>query len=62
MTASKSPSSWARPRRVQRELKMTFPAKYTVHPPIGVDVKRDYAEYHVEFTNSKAANSPASAR
>ncbi len=30
----------------QAELKLTFPAKYKVHSPIGVDVKRDYAEYH----------------
>ncbi len=27
------------------DLKMTIPAKYSVHLPIGVDVKRDYADY-----------------
>ena len=31
------------------ELKVTFPAKYQVHAPLGVDVKRDYAEYHSTY-------------
>ncbi len=46
----------------QAELKLTFPAKYTVHAPIGVDVKRDYAEYHSvykyeagQFTSKRTA-------
>ncbi len=30
----------------EAELKLTFPAKYKLHAPINVDVKRDYAEYH----------------
>jgi tetratricopeptide (TPR) repeat protein/transglutaminase-like putative cysteine protease len=29
----------------QVEVKVTIPSKYTVHLPIGVQVKRDYAEY-----------------
>ncbi len=32
------------------DLKLTFPAKYTVKAPIGVDVKRDYAEYHSKYS------------
>jgi tetratricopeptide (TPR) repeat protein len=34
----------------QADLKLTFPAKYKVHPPLGVDVKRDYAEYHAAYS------------
>jgi tetratricopeptide (TPR) repeat protein len=30
----------------QADVKLTFPPKYKVHPPIDVDVKRDYSEYH----------------
>ena len=29
--------------------KIAIPAKYAVHLPIGVDVKRDYAEYHSSY-------------
>ena len=31
------------------EVKLTFPPKYNLHLPIGVEVKRDYADYHVEL-------------
>jgi tetratricopeptide (TPR) repeat protein len=31
------------------ELKFTFPAKYKVKPPIAVDIRRDYAEYHSTY-------------
>jgi len=34
----------------QADLKLTFPVKYKVHPPLGVDVKRDYAEYHAAYS------------
>jgi tetratricopeptide (TPR) repeat protein/transglutaminase-like putative cysteine protease len=30
----------------QADVKLSFPAKYSVHPPLDVDLKRDYAEYH----------------
>ena len=30
-------------------MKIGIPAKYGVHLPIGVDVKRDYAEYHSSY-------------
>jgi tetratricopeptide (TPR) repeat protein len=31
------------------EQSVNFPAKYKLSPPIGVDVKRDYAEYHSTY-------------
>ncbi|MFZ1134449.1 MAG: DUF3857 domain-containing protein [Candidatus Korobacteraceae bacterium] len=31
------------------EVKLGIPAKYGVHLPIGVDLKRDYAEYHSSY-------------
>jgi tetratricopeptide (TPR) repeat protein len=31
------------------DVKLTIPGKYTVHLPIAVDVKRDYAEYHSTY-------------
>jgi tetratricopeptide (TPR) repeat protein/transglutaminase-like putative cysteine protease len=31
------------------EVQVTIPSKYTVHLPIGVDVKRDYAEYSSSY-------------
>src|SRR5664279_3568656 len=31
------------------EVKITIPSKYAVRLPIGVDVKRDYAEYHSTY-------------
>ena len=33
----------------QADVKISFPARYKVHPPIDVDVKRDYAEYHAGY-------------
>ena len=33
----------------QADVKITFPAKYKVHAPLNVDLKRDYAEYHSEY-------------
>ena len=33
----------------QAEVKIGFPAKYKVHSPIDVDLKRDYAEYHATY-------------
>ena len=34
---------------VSVEVKLGIPAKYGVRLPIGVDVKRDYAEYHSSY-------------
>jgi len=31
------------------QVKMAIPSKYGVRLPIGVDVKRDYAEYHSSY-------------
>ncbi len=31
------------------DVKLSFPAKYKVHLPLAVDVKRDYAEYHATY-------------
>ncbi len=45
-SASKEPIKLNAIEQVVGEVKLTFPPKYTVHAPIGVDVKRDYAEYH----------------
>ena len=33
----------------QSDVKVSFPAKYKVHAPLDVDVKRDYAEYHATY-------------
>ena len=33
----------------QADVKVTFPAKYKVHAPIDVDLKRDYAEYQATY-------------
>ncbi len=33
----------------QADVKIAFPPKYKVHPPLNVDVKRDYAEYHAAY-------------
>lgn len=33
----------------QADVKITFPAKYKVRPPLDVDLKRDYAEYHATY-------------
>ncbi len=45
-SASTEPIKLISIQEVQGEVKLSFPAKYSVHPPIAVDVKRDYAEYH----------------
>ena len=37
------------PNEVSVEVKLGIPAKYGVRLPIGVDVKRDYAEYHSSY-------------
>ena len=37
------------PQEVQAETTLNIPIKYTVKLPIGVDVKRDYAEYHSSY-------------
>ena len=37
------------PEEIQAEASLTIPIKYTVKLPIGVDVKRDYAEYHSSY-------------
>ncbi|HLI62963.1 MAG TPA: tetratricopeptide repeat protein, partial [Terriglobales bacterium] len=36
-------------REDQTDVKITFPSNYQVHPPLNVDVKRDYAEYHAAY-------------
>jgi len=33
----------------QADVKIAFPAKYKVHAPLNVDLKRDYAEYHAVY-------------
>jgi len=33
----------------QADVKISFPAKYKLHAPLNVDVKRDYAEYHAVY-------------
>ena len=33
----------------QADVKISFPAKYRLHAPLNVDVKRDYAEYHAVY-------------
>lgn len=37
------------PQEVQSQASINIPIKYTVKLPIGVDVKRDYAEYHSSY-------------
>jgi len=37
------------PQEVQAEASINIPSKYTVKPPIGVEVKRDYAEYRSAY-------------
>ncbi len=37
------------PQEAQAEASLSIPIKYTVKLPIGVDVKRDYAEYHSSY-------------
>ena len=37
------------PQEVQVEASVNIPIKYTVQVPIGVDIKRDYVEYHSSY-------------
>ncbi len=37
------------PSDTQVEVRLKVPDKFTVHQPIGVDVRRDYAEYHSSY-------------
>ncbi len=37
------------PQEIRAETSISIPIKYTVKLPIGVDVKRDYAEYHSSY-------------
>src|SRR5271166_318189 len=37
------------PSDTQVEVRLKLPEKLTVHPPIGVDIRRDYAEYHSSY-------------
>ena len=37
------------PTDTQVEVRLKVPEKFTVHPPLGVDVRRDYAEYHSSY-------------
>jgi tetratricopeptide (TPR) repeat protein len=45
-TSSTEPIKFGAAQEVEEDQRLTFPAKYQLHPPIGIDVKRDYAEYH----------------
>ncbi len=47
--ASSEPIKLGAVQQGDAELKLTIPAKYKVHLPIGVDVKRDYAEFHSTY-------------
>ena len=44
--AASKPIKLGAAEEYREEQKLKFPAKYKVRAPIGVDVKRDYAEYH----------------
>jgi len=37
------------PSDTQIEVRLRVPDKFTVHAPIGVDIRRDYAEYHSTY-------------
>ena len=37
------------PSNTQVEVRLKVPDKFTVHAPIGVDVRRDYADYHSSY-------------
>jgi tetratricopeptide (TPR) repeat protein/transglutaminase-like putative cysteine protease len=48
--SSKSkPIKLGSPQEVRAEVSLAIPNKYTVQMPIGVDVKRDYGEYHSSY-------------
>ena len=38
------------PQELKEVQTLKFPAKYKLHLPLGVDVKRDYSEYHSTYT------------
>ncbi len=46
---SSEPIKLGGPEEFTEEQNLKFPAKYKLHPPIGVDVKRGYAEYHSAY-------------
>jgi tetratricopeptide (TPR) repeat protein/transglutaminase-like putative cysteine protease len=48
-SASTEPIKLGAVRDDQAEVKISFPAKYKVHSPLNVDLKRDYAEYHAVY-------------
>jgi tetratricopeptide (TPR) repeat protein len=48
-SASTEPIKLGAIRDDRAEVKITFPAKYSVRAPLNVDVKRDYAEYHAVY-------------
>jgi tetratricopeptide (TPR) repeat protein len=48
-SASTEPIKLGAVRDDQADVKIAFPPKYKVHPPLNVDVKRDYAEYHAAY-------------
>jgi tetratricopeptide (TPR) repeat protein len=50
-SASTEPIKLGAVRDDQADVKIAFPAKYKVHAPLNVDVKRDYAEYHAVYKN-----------
>ena len=47
---STEPIKLGAPQELKEVQTLKFPAKYKLHLPIGVDVKRDYAEYHSTYT------------
>ena len=48
-SGSAEPIKLGGPNQLTEEQDLKFPAKYKLHAPIGVDVKRDYAEYHSTY-------------
>lgn len=43
------------PQQAHVDVALTVPSKYTMQLPIGVDVKRDYAEYHSSYKVADAS-------
>jgi tetratricopeptide (TPR) repeat protein len=48
-TSSTDPIKFGAAQAVEEDQKLTFPSKYKLHPPIGVDVKRSYAQYRSTY-------------
>jgi tetratricopeptide (TPR) repeat protein/transglutaminase-like putative cysteine protease len=46
---NQKPIKLGAPTEASAEVKIAIPVKYAVRLPIGVDVKRDYAEYHSSY-------------